>query len=217
MDWPLLEGVADEDRTRVLSAAVRRRFARNEVVFHDGDPGDTLHLLAKGRVAVRVTTPLGDVALLAVLGAGEVFGEQALISAGARRAGTVIALEPVETLALVRAQFDGLRRRHPSVDRFLVRVLEERLARVSARLLEALYLPADVRVLRRVGELADLYGDGRLPTVVPMTQENLAAMAGTTRSTVNRVLRAAEKRGAVALRRGSTEIVAPDLLRRLAR
>ncbi|MBA2575183.1 MAG: hypothetical protein H0V05_00815 [Euzebyaceae bacterium] len=54
--------------------AVRRRFAHNEFVSHHGDPGDTLHLLATGRVAVRVTTPLGDVAALGA-------GEQALISA----------------------------------------------------------------------------------------------------------------------------------------
>ena len=53
MDWAVLQGLSAEDRKRVLQAARRRRFARHEVVCHEGDPGDTLHLLAKGRVAVR--------------------------------------------------------------------------------------------------------------------------------------------------------------------
>ncbi|MBA2575182.1 MAG: hypothetical protein H0V05_00810 [Euzebyaceae bacterium] len=98
----------------------------------------------------------------------------------------MIALQPVETLALVHAQFEGLRRctRRSTVP---PRVLEERLARLGSPARGALYLPADGRVLRRVAKLADLdpYGDGRLPTVVP-TQENLAAMAGTTWPMVRR-------------------------------
>jgi CRP/FNR family cyclic AMP-dependent transcriptional regulator len=74
MEWPVLGGLTVEDRQRVLRAARRRRFARHEVVFHEGDLGDTLHLLAVGHVAVCVTTPLGDVATLTVLGPDDAFG-----------------------------------------------------------------------------------------------------------------------------------------------
>ena len=57
MDWPILSVLSDEDRRALLSTARRRRFARNEVVFHEGDPGETLHLLSKGHVAIRVDHP----------------------------------------------------------------------------------------------------------------------------------------------------------------
>jgi CRP-like cAMP-binding protein len=50
---------------------------KNEVVFHEGDPGDSLHPTAKGHFAGRVTTPMGDVATLQVLRAGGAFGELA--------------------------------------------------------------------------------------------------------------------------------------------
>src|ERR671922_1063228 len=104
MEWPLLDGVPEEPRRRVLAAARLRRFARGEVIFHEGDPGDTLHLIARGRVAVRVTTPLGDTATLAVLGPGDFFGELALLSESPRTA-TVTALEKTETMALHRDAF----------------------------------------------------------------------------------------------------------------
>ena len=73
-DWPLLRSLSEEDRRQVLSAARRRRFTRREVLFHEGDPGDTLHLIDKGRVAIRITTPLGDAATVGVLGRGDVVG-----------------------------------------------------------------------------------------------------------------------------------------------
>src|SRR4051794_39845070 len=75
VDWPLLRSLSDDERRRVLSTARRRRFARREVLFHEEDRGDTLHLIDKGRVAVRITTPLGDAAIVGVLGRGDVVGE----------------------------------------------------------------------------------------------------------------------------------------------
>jgi len=85
LEFELLGSLPTDSRQRVLSMARRRRFAKGMVLFHEGDPGDSLHLLVSGRVAIRVGTPDGDVATLAVLGVGAAFGEQALIDV----AGTV--------------------------------------------------------------------------------------------------------------------------------
>ena len=65
---------------------------------------------------------------------------------------------------------------------------------------------------RRVHELAAAYADDAGDAVVPLTQEDLAAMAGTSRATVNRVLREEEKRGAVALERAKVRVLDPDAL-----
>jgi CRP-like cAMP-binding protein len=69
-------------------------------------------------------------------------------------------------------------------------------------------LPVEQRVLRRLAELADVYGDGNGEVVIPLTQEELAGLAGTSRATVNEVLRAHQERGLVELRRGRT--IVPD-------
>lgn len=217
MEWALLDGVPEEVRRRVLAGARLRRFARGEVVFHEGDPGDTLHLIAKGRVAVRTTTGLGDTATLAVLGAGDFFGELALLGERPRTA-SIVALEKTETLALHRDDFERIASEHPSVHAFLAQVLGAQVRRLTGQVMDALYVPAEKRVLRRLSELARVYmGDDRGETVVPLTQEDLATMAGTSRATVNRVLGEAEKAGIVAVRRMKISVVDPAALEKRAR
>ena len=193
----------------MIASARRRRFARQEVLFHEGDPATTVHLVAKGRIAIRVTTPHGDVATVDLVLAGDVVGELALLSPGRRRGATAIAMEPTETMSLDEATFSDLRRDDPAVSDFLVQLLAARVHRLTDRLLEALYLPAEVRLWRRILELADVYGD-----VVPLTQEDLAGLAGTTRATVNRALRREEKLGTIALSRGRVSVVDAATLRR---
>jgi CRP-like cAMP-binding protein len=217
MEWPLLAGLRDEDARAVLAAARRRTFARGEVVFHRGDPADSLHLIRKGRFAVRIVTPLGDQAILAVLPPGAFFGELALLAGDATRSATIAALEPAETLSLHRHDFDRLRRTSPTVGEVVEVALVMAVRRLSEQLVEALYVPAEKRVVRRLRDVVHLYERESQDTEVPLTQEEIAELAGTSRATVNRVLRDAERRGEVELRRGRTVLLDPEALLRRAR
>jgi CRP/FNR family transcriptional regulator, cyclic AMP receptor protein len=215
MRWRLLEDVPEADIQRLLSVSRRRRFSRNEVVFHRDDPADSLHLIEKGRVAIRIISPLGDTVTIAVRGPGESFGEMALVGS-AQRTATVAALEQTETLAVYKDDLAQLRREHPFVDQLLFAFLVGEVRNLEERLLEALYLPVERRVLRRLRELtAD--GDRGQPVEVPLTQEELAELAGTTRSTINRILRDEEKRGTVRLERGRTTVLDREEIARRAR
>lgn len=217
MQSDLLSRLDEADREAVLAKARRRAFERNEVVFHQGDPGDSVHLIESGRVAVRIVTAAGDVATLTVMGAGQSFGELALLKRSSKRTATVVALEPTRTLSLHADAFDELRREQPQVERLLVAILGARVERLTAHLVEALYVQADKRVLRRLLELVRLYSDGRATTTIPLTQEDLAGMAGTTRPTVNSVLRKLEEAGALALSRGRIEVLDTAAVARQAR
>lgn len=213
MDDGLLAHLPPEEAQRIQQVGRRRTFARGDIVFHRGDPADTLHIVRKGRFGVTIVTPLGDTAMLSVLGPGRMFGEMALIGSDPRSA-TVTALEPAETLSIHQIDFDGLRKRHPEIGQLLVGLLADQVRRLSEQLVEALYVPADRRVLRRLSDVAELYpADG--PAEVPLTQDNLAAMAGTSRATVNKVLRQEEDRGTLKLSRGRTTILdGPAIARR---
>jgi CRP-like cAMP-binding protein len=212
-EWEVLSGLPAVDRDRIIKAGRRRRYARGETIFHAGDPGDALHLIASGRVAVRVLTPNGEQAILAVLGPGQVFGELALLLDDGHRTASITALEACETIVLHRAQFDQLRARYPAVDRFLLAALSAQVARLSEHLLEMLFVPARARILRRLLVLAKEFEGG----VVHITQEDLALMSGTTRSTVNEVLREAEQAGSIRLGRGRVEVLDRARLARRAR
>jgi CRP/FNR family cyclic AMP-dependent transcriptional regulator len=204
----LLDQVPDEERRRVLAIARRRTFGRGEIVFHQGDPADSLHIVVRGRFAIESITPLGDRALVALRGPGDHFGEMGLLGDGAQRSATVSALEAAETNCVYRDTFRELRRTHPSVEQVLVEALAQELRRTTRLLVDAYYVGAEKRVLRRLHEVATLYGDGQA-AVVPLTQEQLADLAGTSRALVNRVLRREEERGTVELGRGRT--IVPDL------
>jgi CRP/FNR family transcriptional regulator, cyclic AMP receptor protein len=200
VEWRLLAGVSAEDVRRLVAVAQLRTFRRGQVVFHDDDPADALHLVVRGHFAVRVTTAAGEPVLVAIIGAGDAFGELALVS-DSRRGATVQAFSDGETLALHREAFEALRRARPQVDRSLAVLLAERLRRVNDLLTEAHHVDADVRVRRRLAELGEAF-DG----TIPLTQEEIAQTAGTSRATVNRVLREEEAAGAVELGRGRTTI-----------
>lgn len=215
MSSQLLGMLGETDRRAVLAKARRRRFIRNEVVFHDGDPGDTLHMIDNGHFAIRITTPQGDQAIVRVFGPGDYFGELALISPGPRR-GTAISLDGGATLSLHRSDIEEIRASTPKVNDVLSDVLVAEVRRLSAALTEALFVPVERRVWLRLRDLADLYGGGP-PVVIPLTQDVIAQLAGTTRPTANRVLRTGEEGGVLRLTRGRIEIEDHAALQKLAR
>jgi CRP/FNR family cyclic AMP-dependent transcriptional regulator len=215
MRWRLLDGVPEDIVAKTLALARRRTFARDEVVFHEADPGDCVHLIESGRVAVRVATSHGQRATLAVLGSGEAFGELALLSPEARRTASIVALEATVTLSIHEADFRRLRVDRPEVAEVLIVLLTVQVRRLSAQLLDALYVPAEARVRKRLLELAAAYApDDGGEVVVPLRQEDLAELAGTSRATVNRVLREDAQRGAVRLERGRTVVLDPETVAR---
>lgn len=217
MTWAVLAGLAPDRQREVLSSARRRSFRRGDIVFHEGDPGDTLHLIDRGRVAVRITTPYGDTTTIRILSAGEQFGELAVISEGPRNA-TVVALEPTETLSLSRGEIDRLRREHTDVDRAFLESIVREVRRLSLALVDAMYTPAQTRLARTLVRLAETYrADGEDVVRIPLTQDDLAGLCGATRPTVSQLLGRLVELGLVRVGRGRVEIIDLPGLRQRAR
>jgi len=201
-DWPILSPLTPDERRQLLALARRRRFGKGEVVVHRDDPAETLHLVQSGCLAVRVLTPLGDVATLALVGPGEAVGEMGLIRRERMRTATIQAVAPTETYAIDRSAFDRLRRDHPAVDALLVQILADRVAGLTDRLMDALYTPAPRRVASLIERLTDTYREPSGAATIPLTQDELASLAGTSRLTVSRVLGGMRRRGQVEVSRG---------------
>jgi CRP-like cAMP-binding protein len=212
MERNLFEDLTASQRGTVVRACVVRRFARRQTIFHRGDPNDGLYIVRSGRIAIRMSTPEGEVASLVVIGPGHSVGEQSLLIDGGRRSATAVALDPVEALFLSRSRFLEVRAADSTIDEVIIRLLASRVLRLTDQLVEALYVPASTRVLRRVAEAAEMYGDGS----IPLTQEEVASMAGSTRHTANRVLRAAAQCGVLELSRGRIRVLDLATLRELA-
>jgi CRP-like cAMP-binding protein len=223
--WELLQGVPEAEVRELLAIARRRRFSRGEVVFHQDDPADTLHLVDKGRFAVRGIGQRGDAVMLTVLTPGDMFGELALVDGpDARSSATISALEGGETLSIHRIDFERLRKQRPDTSQVVIAALAEQVRRLSKLVAEAHYVSAEKRVRRRLLEVSGGYTPPERggepddePRLVPLTQDDLADLAGTSRATVNRVLRMEQEKGAVKLGRGRTEVLDAGALARRAR
>lgn len=202
--WELLEPLPVADRDALVGQARRRKFGKGEVVFHEGDPADTVHLVVSGHVFVRITTPQGDVATLRVIGPGGHFGEMALVS-GAPRLATVRAVEGAETTVITADAFTALRQKNRDIDRALTEMMTAEVGRLSRQLVEALYVPVPKRVRRRLLELDDMYSiEGQRS--LPFTQEDIAGLAGTTRPTANKELMSLQDAGLITVGRGRIEV-----------
>lgn len=211
MEWPLLASLSESDRRDVLANTRRRRFAKGEVVVHEGDPADSLHLVVSGRLAVRVATSSGDNATLNILGPGDYFGELSLLDGRQpARTASIVTLEPAETLTLAASAFRELRERHRGAEQLLLTLLARRVEELSARLLETMYDGLDRRVYRRLVELGRVYADSddpQSPVVVPLTQEQLAELVGGTRPSVNQVLKRLAERSVIEIGRGRVTVL----------
>ncbi|WP_270887785.1 Crp/Fnr family transcriptional regulator [Pedococcus sp. 5OH_020] len=209
MEWHLLSGLTEQDRTRVLELMTRRCYRRGETVLHEGDASQSVHFVVEGHVLVRRTTASGDRAAFTVLGAGDAFGELALLAPNARRSSSVVALEPVVTLVLGADDFRVLVDGSPAVNRLLVDVLAAQVRRLSDHLMEALYSSVEERVVGRLRDLCRIYGAPQGRVVLPIRQTDLAEMAGASRPATNRVLRRLADEGSVVLSRGHIQVLRP--------
>jgi CRP/FNR family transcriptional regulator, cyclic AMP receptor protein len=212
--WALLDALPEPERHRVLVESHPRRFARNEVIFHHGDPGDCLHLVGEGHVGIRIFTPLGDIATVRLVKPGEFFGELAVVSPGPRNA-TAVALDRVETLVLSRRQLEEMRVKHDRIDALIIEALATEVRRLANQVVDVMYLPAEKRLWRTLAELTITYGSSDAPaSSVPLTQEVLAQLTGCTRPTVNRILRGGEQLGILRLEHGSVDVLDHNSLSR---
>jgi CRP-like cAMP-binding protein len=195
----LLSHLPAEGLARLAATAGRRSYRRGEVVFHQGDPGDTVHLIQTGRVKVVLDAESGDEAVVAILSPGDCFGELALID-GEPRSATIEALESLETICITRRDFMDFLRTHPQAMERLLMVLAGMIRQLDEDLADLIFLDLEGRLVKKLLELAEEHGrevDGAIEIELPMTQEDLAAMIGATRASVNKLLGAYEQRGAI--------------------
>jgi CRP/FNR family transcriptional regulator, cyclic AMP receptor protein len=184
---------------QLATAMQRRLYKRGQVIFHQDDPGASVHVIESGRIKVVLASPDGEELLLRVLGEGELFGELALLD-GRPRSATVIALEDTVTHVLERSSFLDFLRHHPDAALDLCRALAELIRRLTEQVEDLALLDVPRRLERKLLELADAHGESTPQGVridVRLTQSELASMIGTSRASVNHYLAALEARGII--------------------
>jgi CRP/FNR family transcriptional regulator, cyclic AMP receptor protein len=162
----------------------RVKYARDESIFAQGDLCRHVMYIQSGGVKLSVLAKSGKEAVVAMLGAGDFFGEGCL--AGQKfRMGSATAITPSVILLVDKTKMIGLLHQHEMSDRFIAHMLTRNI-RIEEDLIDQLFNSAEKRLARTLLLLAR-YGDQDKPirAVPPISQATLAEMIGTTRSRVN--------------------------------
>lgn len=219
--WPpgsLLAGLQEATRQRFLGLGAKQQYAgAGRVLIREGDVGTVVYLLLAGSVKVTGATDEGE-ALLAIRVGGDVVGELTALD-GRPRLATVTTAGPVIARVIGRAEFLGLLGRDPELALAITRGVSDKLRSATSRRIEFTGCDVNTRLARVLLDLAERYGEQTphgLTIGCPLTQTELATLAGAAEPTVQRSLRQLKTDGIVATGYRVTAVLDMSALRQRA-
>lgn len=199
---PLFHGAPQRALTIAAQALQPRTFPTDTVFFQEGDRGEVLYVLARGMVKLFKIDLEGHEKTLAILKPPEFFGEMALLGEQGRSA-TALAIRETLVYLLFRDDFQRLLRDYPSISLNVANTLSQRLRGMVDEAQVLSYKDAQGRVAYVIlrlywGGLIDFNDQG--VAMLRLTHQELASLAGTSRETVTRALKALEEESVISTR-----------------
>jgi CRP/FNR family cyclic AMP-dependent transcriptional regulator len=188
---------------------------RGATICSKGDPGNSLFAVISGTVKMSISSPDGRSAIFNLIGAGEVFGEIAVLDGQARTADAT-ANTNCELFVIDRREFLPFVRNHPALAMKFIELLCAKLRWTSDQVEQIILqnLPGRLAsALIRLAEKHELAPGGR---TIPVTQQEISEMVGMTRESINKQLRVWATRGWVRLEHGAIVVLDAESLQDLA-
>lgn len=209
----------ERELAEIASVAVPRTFERGEILFREGDVGDTCYVVRSGAVIIRRdhAGDSGRSLTLAEFRTGAFFGELAMFG-GETRSATAETLEDTTVVALLSSDIQRVMRTSPQIAFKMCAGLADRLRDANERLLQQSFQTVSGRVAGTLlGQVVARQKEGDQEEagdiVVRATQAEIAQLAGTSRESASRFLASLEREGVVGLGRGKVTVHEPDRLR----
>jgi CRP/FNR family transcriptional regulator, cyclic AMP receptor protein len=208
---PLFSGLGADSINKITALCHTQCLAAGEILFQKGDRGDALFGIRRGQIRIETGSADGGRLALNFLGAGDLFGEIAVLD-GQPRTADAMAGEPSELFVVHRNDFLSYLESEPRVAVKLIALLCQRIRWASDRFEESVLLPLQVRLARRLFDLATDFG-----SEVYISQEQLGLYVGAARESVNRQLQQWRQQGILEIRRGRILLLNANRLRAEAR
>lgn len=216
---PLFTALDDEAAKAVRLSMTEVMLAKGEILFHEGDSGDSLYVISEGKIKLGTKSADGRENLLSVLGPGQMFGELSLFDPGPRTS-TATALTETQLLALANKDLEPWLSGRPEVAKQLLRALAQRLRRTNEAVGDLVFSDVPGRVAKALGDLAKRFGTKSgegIYVAHDLTQEELAQLVGASRETVNKALADFASRGWLRLEARAVMILDEERLAKRAR
>lgn len=214
----LFKDLNDQELLVLDRISYMKAYKRREQVYSQGDPGDVVYLLKKGRIKIYKLSPDGKELILAILESGEIFGEMALIDEGPR---DTIAEALDETLICFvrRRDFELLLKKKPSLARHITKIIGMRRREIENQLENLVFRSAPSRLALLLMSLAEKHGvyDNRgIILNVKLSQQEMANLIGTARETTSALLNEFKRLGVIDIQRRRIKILDQWGLKKIA-
>jgi CRP/FNR family cyclic AMP-dependent transcriptional regulator len=197
--------LADNEIGELLAHAHVERFSAGDEIYAKGSPGQSMMAVVRGSVKIASPSPDGREIVFAIMEAGEIHGEIALLD-GHERTADAIAVTDCELLIVYRRDFLPFLQRRADVCIMLLELLCQRLRRTSEQVEDVSFVDLGSRMAKALLRLAHPESGEPRPAVLHVTQRELGNIVGGARESVNRQLQAWQKAGLIELSKGSIAI-----------
>ncbi|HVX46532.1 MAG TPA: Crp/Fnr family transcriptional regulator [Mycobacteriales bacterium] len=215
----LFQGIDPEAMEAAASTFEYVDIPRSRVVFHEGEPGDSLYVVLEGKIKLGRKSPDGRENLVAVLGPSDQFGELSVFDPGPRMS-TATAVTDARLARMTKPALRNWIKDRPEIAERLLHVIARRLRRTEHMLGDLIFTDVPGRVAKALLQLAGRFGTlegANLRVTHDLTQEELAQFVGASRETVNKALADFAGRGWLRLEGKSVVILDRERLTRRAR
>ena len=196
---PYFAELGPQEMGRVAAMVVECGFDRGEVIFLEGRRCEGVYLVASGQVRIYKVSPEGREQVLLVAGPGETFNEVPVFDGGPNPA-TAEALEPTVLYLVPRDDLLALAAEYPAIGKGIMRVFASHLRHLTSLVEDLSFRNVRSRVAKALLKWEDQQVSGR---VTPrLTHKQIAALAGTAREVVGRVVKSLEDQGALTIEHG---------------
>jgi len=198
---PYFSDLTIEELENLVASSEMRSYPTGSVVLRKGDVGEMVYLIVKGRVKVVVTHPDGKEIILNVLKSGDFFGEMAIFGDMPRSA-TVVAEGACEFLVISREIIIDQIRKHPTIALKLLSDMSQRVREADEQICGLTHLDANGRVaqtLLKLSRESDMVTDEGYRVFPAPAVEDIAAMSGTSKEKVSRLLTELHNKGIIGL------------------
>jgi CRP/FNR family transcriptional regulator, cyclic AMP receptor protein len=207
----LFEDVPEGDVERNAGLFTMKTFARKASIFDQSDPARTVYMIKRGGIRIARLTADGKEVTVAVLGQGDIFGEESLF-AGSPRTTFAVALEETLLCQAHAEDLFSLLKAEPQLALNVAKVVSDRLVEMTATVEDLAYAQVSDRLMHLLRRLALEHGrpvEGGVEITVRLTHADIASLVGSTRETVSLELARLVRAGRLR-QRGQTLIVPPE-------
>jgi len=194
---PLFSELSEDDLKEIIKLAVRQYYKKDNMILIEEEIGSTMFIILEGRVKISRISEEGREVILSILSEGDFFGEMSILD-GQNRSANVVTLDDSKIMIVRREDFLQMLHDYPQIAINLLKELAHRLRRSDSQIKSLSLQNATGKVASTLLRIADdsgkiHMGQVEIPRLPP--QQDLANMAGTSRETISRVLKALAKQG----------------------